>query len=171
MSRPDTASGGWEGPYSTYVHRLGGSPEDGFEPLLEALPYGAYVVDVLGRILCVNSRHATLTGIVRGMTLEEVVELCEIHDLSGRSLTEDDLPEAQVLLDGSLAAQAALRMRGRSGSPAFVVADSRPVFGPEGRVIGAVTVAREVSEEVALAMEVRRVSEEARAEYRDPITV
>ena len=86
----------WSGPYTEYVGRHGGDSRTDFEPVLEALPYGAFVIDVLGRVLCVNRRYASLSGIVRGMTLEEVIVVADIRDLAGNPMTEQDLPEAQV---------------------------------------------------------------------------
>jgi PAS domain-containing protein len=110
--------------------------------------------------LCVNTLHAARTGFSRGMTLEEVISLCDIHDLSGRPLGEEDLPEARVLLDGHEIGQALLRMRGAIDREEFVVAcDCRPVRGLDGRVIGAIVIAREISEEVALAIGVRQIAE------------
>jgi hypothetical protein len=40
-----------------------------------------------------------------------------------------------------------------------VASDGRPVRGADGRVIGAVVIAREISEEMALAIGVRQVAE------------
>ena len=168
MSISDTSYGDqvWKGPYSTYVERLGGAS---FDPVLEALPYGAFAIDILGRVLCVNARYAMLTGISRGMTLEEIIATNDIHDLSGRALREEDLPEAQVLLEGEEIGQALLRMRSPLDGREFVVAsDSRPVRGLDGRVIGAVVIAREISEEVALAIGVRQFAE---ARAPEPISV
>jgi len=119
-----------------------------------------FTVDVLGRILCVNRRYAALTGICRGMTLEEVIVVCDIRDLAGHPLTEQDLPEAQVLLEGEEIGQSLLRMRcPADGRQVVLASDCRPVRTADGRVIGAVVIAREVSEEVALAIGVRQVSE------------
>jgi len=150
----------WSGPYTTYGHRLGVDPCVDFEPVLEALPYGAFVIDVLGRVLCVNARYALLTGITRGMTLEEVIAVCNIRDLAHHPLAEQDLPEAQVLLEGEEIGQSLLRMRSPvDGREIVVASDCRPVRTADARVIGAVVIAREISEEVALAIGVRQVSE------------
>jgi PAS domain-containing protein len=129
------------------------------EPILEALPYGAYVIDILGRILCVNARHAALTGIRRGMTLEEVIEVCDIHDMEGHPMVEERMPEAGVLLDGRDQAQGTLRMRSAlEGREVVIDAECRPVRGLDGRVIGVIVIAREVTEDVALAIQVGRAS-------------
>ena len=157
----------WGGPYSTYVRRLGGPTNAEFEPILEALPYGAFAIDVLGRVLCVNERYAMLTGIARGMTLEEIIAVCNIRDLSHNPMQEHELPEAQVLLEGEEIGQSLLRMRSPVDRREIVVAsDCRPVRGLDGRVIGAVVIAREISEEVALAIGVRRVTE-----AREPVRI
>jgi PAS domain-containing protein len=149
----------WAGPYTTYARRLGAEPGSEMEPILEALPYGAYVIDILGRILCVNARHAALTGIARGMTVEEVIEVCEIHDFAGHPLVEERMPEAGVLLQGLEHAQAMLRMRSAlEGRDVVIDAECRPVRGLDGRVIGVVVIAREVTEDVAFAIEVARAS-------------
>jgi PAS domain S-box-containing protein len=150
----------WGGPYTTYVRRLGGGSAAEFEPIFEALPYGAFAIDVLGRVLYVNQRYAELAGIARGMTLEEVIAICDIRDLAGHALREEALHEARVLLDGEEIGQSLLRMRSPVDGREFVVAsDCRPVRGLDGRVIGAVVIAREISEEMALAIGVRQVAE------------
>jgi PAS domain S-box-containing protein len=160
----------WGGPYTTYVRRLGGGPVAEFEPIFEALPYGAFAIDVLGRVLYVNRRYAELAGIVRGMTLEEVIAICDIRDLAGHALREEALPEARVLLDGEEIGQSLLRMRSPVDGREFVVAsDCRPVRGLDGRVIGAVVIAREISEEMALAIGVRQVAEEQAS--TEPVSV
>jgi hypothetical protein len=64
------------------------------------------------------------------------------------------------LLEGEEIGQSLLRMRSPADGRQIVLAsDCRPVRTAEGRVIGAVVIAREVSEEVALAIGVRQVSE------------
>jgi PAS domain S-box-containing protein len=156
---PPPGSDAWAGPYTTYARRLGAEPGGEMEPILEALPYGAYVIDILGRILCVNARHADLTGIRRGMTLEEVIEVCDIHDLAGHPMVEEHMPEAGVLLEGRDQTQGMLRMRSAlEGREVVIDAECRPVRGLDGRVIGVIVIAREVTEDVALAIEVGRAA-------------
>jgi PAS domain S-box-containing protein len=156
---PSPRNDAWAGPYTTYARRLGAEPRSEFEPILEALPYGAYVIDILGRILCVNARHAALTGIRRGMTLDEVIEVSDIHDMDGRPMVEEHMPEACVLLDGRDQAQGMLRMQcALEGREVVIDAECRPVRGLDGRVIGVVVIAREVTEDVAFAIEVARAS-------------
>jgi PAS domain-containing protein len=148
------------GPYATYVRRLGGEPGTEYEPVLEALPYGAYVIDILGRVMCVNRRHAALTGMAHGMTLGEVIELGMLRTLDGRALSEEELPEAQVLLDGAEIGQELLRLRSPTHDREVVLAvDARPVLALDGRVVGAVVIAREVDEQIALAIAVRQANE------------
>jgi PAS domain-containing protein len=104
------------------------------------------------------------------MTLEEVIAICDIRDLSGHVLREEALPEAQVLLEGEEIGQSLLRMRSPVDGREFVVAsDCRPVRGLDGRVIGAVVIAREISEEMALAIGVRQVAEEQAS--TEPVSV
>jgi hypothetical protein len=50
-----------------------------------------------------------------------------------------------------------------------VASDCRPVRGLDGRVIGAVVIAREISEEMALAIGVRQVAEEQAS--TEPVSV
>jgi PAS domain-containing protein len=157
------------GPYATYVRRLGGDPGTEYEPVLEALPYGAYVIDVLGRVLCVNRRHAALTGMARGMTLDEVIFLGNLRTLSGVPLTEEHMPEAEVLLDGEEIGQELLRLHSPTHEREVVLAvDARPVVAFDGRVVGAVVIAREVDEEIALAIAVRQATEHRGSAAREP---
>jgi PAS domain S-box-containing protein len=160
MAQQTIGNEAWTGPFTTYGNRLGVDPCADFEPVLEALPFGAFVIDVMGRVLCVNQRYALLTGISRGMTLEEVIAVCDIRDLGGHRMHEQELAESQVLLDGQEIGQSLLRMCSPlDGRQIVIASDSRPVRTADGRVIGAVVIAREISEEVALAIGVRQINE------------
>lgn len=146
--------------YREYLQKLGISPGSDVEPILEAVPDGAMAVSREGRVLYVNRVLAESTGITPGMTLEEVVDRCRVQGLHGDRLSVEDLPERRVLR-GERVQERLIRLRPEGAYRDVVLAvNGCPARDVLGRVVAAVMIAREVTEEMALAMEVRQLAEE-----------
>jgi PAS domain-containing protein len=149
-------------PYREYLQQLGVAPTLDVEPILEALPDGAIAVSNDGRILYANRFMSERTGIRTGMTLEEIVRSFDVCSMDGESLTLDALPETRVLA-GEEVREALLRLRAPGADRSLVLfVNGCPVRDVLGRVVAAVMVARPISEEVALAIQVRQLSALAR---------
>jgi PAS domain S-box-containing protein len=145
--------------YREYLQRMGLAPASDVEPILEAIPDGAEAVSRDGRVLYVNQAFAELTTLRPGATLEEVAYRCQVRTFREQQLEPDELPESRVLR-GETVTSMLVRMRppGRDRDVILSV-NGRPARDASGTVVAAVMLCREVSEEVAMAIEVRRISE------------
>jgi hypothetical protein len=146
--------------YREYLQRMGLAPASDVEPILEAIGDGAEAVSTEGKVLYANRAFADLTSIQPGATLEEILYRCRIRTFGGDEMEIDDLPESRVL-SGETINSELVRMRppGRD-SDVILSINGQPARDPSGKVVAAVMLARPISEEVAMAIEVRRISED-----------
>jgi PAS domain S-box-containing protein len=128
------------------------------KPVLEAIPDGAIAVAKNGTILYANRFMSENTGIHQGMTLAEIVQEFDVRSMDGRALKLDALPEARVLA-GEDVREALVRLwPPGAGEAVVLLVNGRPVRDGVGRVVAAVMVARPISYELALAIQVRQLS-------------
>jgi PAS domain S-box-containing protein len=148
--------------YRDYLQKLGVAPASDVEPILEAIPDGAMAVGKDGSVLYVNRALFETTGLAAGMTLDDVVARCNVRDFDGEPLDEESLPERRVLA-GEDIRESLVRMRAPDGSQDLILlVNGSPVRDVRNSVVAAVMIARPVAEEVALAIEVRQISERRR---------
>jgi PAS domain-containing protein len=146
--------------YREYLQRMGMAPASDVEPILEALGEGASAVSADGKVLYTNRAYADLTSVHPGATLAEVVQRCRVRSFDGADLTVEEMPESRALA-GETVEGILVRYR----PPVFerdviLSVNGRPARDAEGKVVAAVMLVREVSEEIAMAIEVRRSSEQ-----------
>jgi PAS domain-containing protein len=146
--------------YREYLQRMGMAPASDVEPILEAIGDGAEAVGLDGRILYTNRAFADITTVEAGSTLEEVSRRCQVRAFNGEGLVLGELPESRVL-QGESVHGALIRMRpaGRDRDVILSV-NGQPARDATGKVVAAVMLCREVSEEIAMAIEVRRLASE-----------
>jgi PAS domain-containing protein len=146
--------------YREYLQRMGLAPASDVEPILEAIGDGAEAVSTDGKVLYANRAFADLTSIQPGSTLEEILYRCRTRTFGGDQMDIDDLPESRVL-SGETINSELVRMRppGRD-TDVILSINGQPARDPSGKVVAAVMLARPISEEVAMAIEVRRISED-----------
>jgi len=146
--------------YREYLQRMGLAPASDVEPILEAIGDGAEAVSTDGKVLYANRAFADLTSIQPGATLEEILDRCHTRTFGGDQMEIDDLPESRVL-SGETINSELVRMRppGRD-TDVILSVNGQPARDPSGKVVAAVLLARPISEEVAMAIEVRRISED-----------
>jgi PAS domain-containing protein len=146
--------------YREYLQRMGLAPASDVEPILEAIPDGAEAVSTDGRVLYANKAFADLTSVRPGTTIEEIAFRCRVRTFGGQQLEPEDLPESRVL-QGEALNSMLIRMRppGRDHDVILSV-NGQPARDTQGKVVAAVMLCRAISEEVAMAIEVRRISEE-----------
>ena len=146
--------------YREYLQRMGLAPASDVEPILEAIGDGAEAVSTDGKVLYANRAFADLTSIQPGATLEEILYRCHTRTFGGDQMEIDDLPESRVL-SGETINSELVRMRppGRD-TDVILSVNGQPARDPSGKVVAAVLLARPISEEVAMAIEVRRISED-----------
>jgi PAS domain-containing protein len=146
--------------YRDYLQRMGMAPASDVEPILEAIGDGAEAVSIDGKVLYANRAFADLTSIQPGATLEEILYRCRIRTFGGDPMDVDDLPESRALA-GETVSSMLVRMRppGRDHDVILAV-NGQPARDTTGTVVAAVLLSRPVSEEVAMALEVRRIAED-----------
>ena len=146
--------------YREYLQRMGLAPASDVEPILEAIGDGAEAVSTEGKVLYANRAFADLTSVQPGATLEEILYRCRIRTFGGDPMEIDDLPESRVLAGETINSEL-VRMRppGRDADVILSI-NGQPARDPSGKVVAAVMLARPISEEVAMAIEVRRISED-----------
>lgn len=146
--------------YREYLQRMGLAPAGDVEPILEALSDGAEAVSADGKILYTNRAFADLTSVRPGSSLDEVRVRCNVRSFNGDTLELDDLPESRVLGGETLTGELIrLRPPGRE-TDLILSVNGQPARDVEGKVVAAVMLSREVSEEIAMAIEVRRLASE-----------
>jgi PAS domain S-box-containing protein len=145
--------------YRDYLHRMGMAPASDVEPILEAIPDGAWAVSLEGKILYANRAFGDMTSIAPGASLEEIVRRCDVRSFDGEPMDANDLPEAHALA-GEVVTGELLRMHPPARDHDVILSvNGRPARDQTGNVVAAVMLCREVSEEIAMAIEVRRLSE------------
>jgi PAS domain-containing protein len=146
--------------YREYLQRMGLAPAGDVEPILEAIGDGAEAVGIDGRVLYANRAFADLTSVQPGATVDEIRARCDTRTFGGDPVELEDLPESRVLA-GETLNSVLIRMRppGRDHDLILSV-NGQPARDPSGRVVAAVMLSRPISEEVAMAIEVRRIAED-----------
>jgi len=146
--------------YREYLQRMGLAPASDVEPILEAIPDVAEAVSTDGRVLYANKAFADLTSVRPGTTIEEIAFRCRVRTFGGQQLEPEELPESRVL-QGEILNSMLIRMKppGRDHDVILSV-NGQPARDTQGKVVAAVMLCRAISEEVAMAIEVRRITEE-----------
>jgi PAS domain-containing protein len=146
--------------YREYLQRMGLAPASDVEPILEAIGDGAEAVSIDGKVLYANRAFADLTSIQPGATLDEIRYRCRMRTFGGDEMELDDMPESRVLA-GQTINSVLIRLRppGRDHDVILSV-NGQPARDPAGKVVAAVLLSRPISEEVAMAIEVRRIAED-----------
>jgi PAS domain S-box-containing protein len=145
--------------YRDYLHRMGMAPASDVEPILEAIPDGAWAISLEGKILYANRAFGDMTSIAPGASLEEIVRRCNVRSFDGESMDANELPEAHALA-GEVVTGELIRMHPPARDHDVILSvNGRPARDQTGKVVAAVMLCREVSEEIAMAIEVRRMAE------------
>jgi len=144
--------------YREYLQRMGLAPAGDVEPILEAISDGAEAVGADGRVLYANRAFGDLTTVTPGATLDEIAARCRVRSFGGDPLEIAELPESRVLAGESIAGELVrIRPPGRDADVILSV-NGQPARDANGTVVAAVMLCREVSEEIAMAIEVRRLA-------------
>ena len=146
--------------YREYLQRMGLAPASDVEPILEAVPDGAEAVGMDGRVLYANRAFADVTTIGPGVTLAEIVHRCRVRDFDGHDLSVDELPESRVLAGEAVTSSLVRMLPSGREHDVILSVNGRPARDASGKVVAAVMLFREVSEELAMAIEVRRMAQE-----------
>lgn len=157
--------------YREYLQKLGVAPGSDIEPILEAIPDPATGVGKDGNIFYANRILLEATGIEAGSSIYEIARRFAPRTMAGDPLRVDQLPESAALR-GETVREYLIRLRPPQAAKDVILSvNGSPVRDVNGRVVAAVMVSRVLSEEVALAMQVRQLSDAVRSEAAVAVAV
>ncbi len=140
------------------------------EAIFEAMTDGVFVYDRHGSIVQVNTaaRRLLALDVVPDYTarpLEERIALLDMRDTQGQSLPRGTSAPARLLKGEVLTGANALEVQVRAldGREVQVSIGGAPLWGQEGRITGAVTTFRDMSERHRLEQLERRIHAETEA--------
>lgn len=129
------------------------------ESIFDVIPDSVRVLDHTGRTLRSNTQAQQDHTAARASTLHELWQSDRPRRLDGTSLFVHEHPTARALQGERVRGETLEVRRGSQGDTAVIEVNSNPLADERGRVRGAVTVERDVTERTLLA---RKLEEEAR---------
>ena len=154
--------------YREYLQKLGVAPASDIEPILEAIPDGATAVGKDGSILYANRAQHETTGIEAGMSIYEIARKFAPRTLTGAPIPVEELPESAALRGDDVRKFLIHLNPPGAQSDVILSVNGSPVRDIAGRVVAAVMVARVISKEMALAIQVRQLAEAERRVAASP---
>lgn len=154
--------------YREYLQKLGVAPASDIEPILEAIPDGATAVGKDGSILYANRAQHETTGIEAGMSIYEIARTYTPRTLTGAPIPVEELPESAALRGEDVREYLIHLSPPGPESDVILSVNGSPVRDIAGRIVAAVMVARVISKEMALAIQVRLLAESERRAPASP---
>ncbi|WP_437781412.1 HAMP domain-containing sensor histidine kinase [Sorangium sp. So ce1097] len=119
--------------------------------VLDNLVEGVFACDRQGRLTMLNASGLRLLGLSGrsgqvGRMVEEVMDLSRMRHTDGRPFTRDELPMVRALAGETIVQEEQVLVNGRGGRDVFLRTSAAPIRSECGAIIGAVTVARDVTE-------------------------
>lgn len=110
---------------------------------------GVFVVDLSGRIILANDAGLQMLGLTSAETLGrdalEVQRLLGMRHLSGREFGDEEQPLIRALSGDTLVLEDAMISSPGSGHTGFLRMNASPIRDDNGKIVGAVTVTRDVT--------------------------
>ncbi|MBI2863014.1 MAG: PAS domain-containing protein [Chloroflexi bacterium] len=144
------------------------------ESVLDNMVDAVYVCDAEGRVILSNKAAVLLSGLtspeeVKG-ELAELPERYQVRHLDGRPYTPEELPFARALGGETVALDDEVFFNRRTRRDLFVRVNAAPIRDEKGNAVGAVAVARDVSELMELDRLKDQFIEVAAHELKTPVT-
>ncbi|WP_234023348.1 ATP-binding protein [Sorangium cellulosum] len=119
--------------------------------VLDNLVEGVFACDREGRLTMINASGLRLLGLAdrseqAGRMVEEVMDLGRMRRDDGRPFTREELPMVRALAGETIAQEEQVLANGRAGRDVFLRTSAAPIRSESGAILGAVTVARDVTE-------------------------
>ncbi|WP_433933055.1 ATP-binding protein [Sorangium cellulosum] len=119
--------------------------------VLDNLVEGVFACDRQGRLTMLNASGLRLLGLSGrsgqvGRMVEEVMDLSRMRHTDGRPFTRDELPMVRALAGETIVQEEQVLANGRAGRDVFLRTSAAPIRSENGAILGAVTVARDVTE-------------------------
>jgi PAS domain S-box-containing protein len=134
--------------------------------VIDNAPVGIVVADSEGKVLLANPAAERLYArpLPNGQAYDSLVSL-GLRYPDGSPFDPRDLPFTRSALNGVTLTDAALRITWPGGQQRDLVANSAPIYDPEGRVTGSVSIFRDVTEQGRAEENLRRFSERLKILY------
>jgi two-component system, OmpR family, sensor histidine kinase VicK len=121
------------------------------QAVLDNLVEGVFACDREGRLTMINASGLRLLGLSSraqegGRRVEEVMHLGRMRHADGRPFTREELPMMRALAGETIVQEEQLLVPGRAGRDVFLRTSAAPIRSEDGGVLGAVAVARDVTE-------------------------
>ncbi|AKT37452.1 histidine kinase [Chondromyces crocatus] len=127
------------------------------QAILDNLVEGVMACDAEGKLTMVNASALRLLGLptpgasggvpsVPACSVEELHELARMSHRDGRAFSRDELPMIRSLAGETIAAEEQVLTDPGTQREVFLLTSAAPIRGADGAILGAVTVARDVTE-------------------------
>jgi len=114
--------------------------------MLDSLPVGVIIADADGRIYQTNEEVAKIWG-SDGLRPDSYAEYLGWWDKDGRLLRAKEGALSKALHEGVATHNALLKMTVIDGTPKAILTSASPLRGLDGRIVGAVVVMRDITEQ------------------------
>ena len=135
------------------------------ESIFDVIPDSVRVFDSDGNIIRSNAQAMSDHAQARPATLRELWQLDRPRTLAGTTLFLHEHPTARALRGETVRGQTLAVRRGAEGAGAVMEVNSNPLRDARGKVRGAVTVERDVTERARLAQELEEQVRRSAALY------
>jgi PAS domain S-box-containing protein len=126
--------------------------DDGFKPLLDALPVPVYVVDAEGLVTYWNKACIAFAGREPELGRDRWCVTWKIYTPSDEHLPHDRCPMAVAIREGrEVRSEVAIAMRPDGSRKAFIPYPT-PLFDDQGKLTGAINLLIDVSDKQATAL-------------------
>lgn len=120
------------------------------QAILDNLVEGVFACDAEGRLTMVNASGLRLLGLTApappGTTALGLHELAPMCHRDGRVFAREELPMIRALAGETIAAEEQVLSHARTQREVYLLTSAAPIRGPDGAILGAVAVARDVTE-------------------------
>jgi two-component system, OmpR family, sensor histidine kinase VicK len=122
------------------------------QAVLDNLVEGVIACDREGRLTMSNRSGLRLLGLPGrsqegvGRPVEELMQIERLRHTDGRPLARGELPMVRALAGETVVQQEQVLVHGGTGTEVFLRTSAAPIRGEDGAILGAVTVARDVTE-------------------------
>lgn len=122
------------------------------QAVIDNLVEGVFACDRDGRVTMINASGLRLLGLSSrsiengGRLFEDVMGLDQIRHADGSPFTREQLPMVRALAGERIVQEEQILARGRASRDVFLRTSAAPIRSEDGDVLGAVTVARDVTE-------------------------
>jgi PAS domain S-box-containing protein len=122
--------------------------------ILESLPVGVLIADTQGRVCQTNDEVSRIFNATGFIEADAYGALLGWWSADGRSFKDEQGPMALALGSGLSSHNKVLDIRCLDGAAKAILSSTSPLFGRDGRVVGAVIVIQDITEQRKIGAEI-----------------